>query len=119
MTYTEEAIKLIDKQIEKLIEAKNLLRGIESIPTYGRARNFTPKTVKDSEYTKRVISPEARKKIAAAQKKRWAAKKAPKPSPPPSSNNKVAAVEAQIATIKAEESPKTFSAPSTAPKQGV
>jgi hypothetical protein len=70
MSKVESIIKKIDEEIALLEQAKAVLSG-ESAPKR-RGRPAGVKTAK-----KRVLSPEARKKIADAQKKRWAkAKKA-------------------------------------------
>ena len=64
---TTEILRGIDEEIARLMQVRNLLRGgggggVPS-PFAGRVRK------------KRVLSREAREKIAAAQRKRWAAQK--------------------------------------------
>lgn len=61
-----ELLSQIDSEISRLQEARNLLAGHGTSNGPKRAR---PKKVK------RVLSAEARERIAAAQRKRWAAQK--------------------------------------------
>ena len=75
---TEEMLSIIDAEITKLQNVRSLLTGY-SDPTVaiqkrgpGRPKK-APAAAKKS--AKRVMSDEARAKIAAAQKKRWAAAK--------------------------------------------
>jgi hypothetical protein len=76
---TTELLAAIDGEISRLQQARNLLGGHET----GNGRIKTkpgpkPKALASGEtgngavIRKRVLSPEARKKIADAQKKRWA-----------------------------------------------
>lgn len=60
----------IDKEIAQLQQARNLLSGTER---RGAARGGMGNELVVRK--KRVLSPEARKRIADAQKKRWAAQK--------------------------------------------
>jgi hypothetical protein len=63
----------IDSEIARLTQVRSLLAsaGSTSATTRGRAKKTAAKTTK-----RRVLSPEARKRIADAQRKRWAAQKA-------------------------------------------
>jgi hypothetical protein len=63
---TSALVSEIEKQISRLREARNLLAG-EAGNTH-RGRNARRKPAK-----KRVLTAEARAKMAAAQKRRWAA----------------------------------------------
>lgn len=70
----ESILAQIDEEIAKLTQIRELLAG-------GGVQNVTgPKLKKSAEKVKgkkrRVLSPEARKRIADAQRKRWAAQKA-------------------------------------------
>ena len=65
---TSTLIAELDKQIARLREARNLLAGAESAKRRGR-----PPVKAKATRKKRVLSPEARAKMAAAQKRRWAA----------------------------------------------
>jgi len=64
----------IDAEIARLTQARTLLA------TLGTDAAVTPKATKSpakaKRRKKRVLSPEARKRIADAQRKRWAAQKA-------------------------------------------
>ena len=68
----------IDAEIARLTQARSLLANIEKVA----AKVIEPKTKKSlvkakaTTKKKRVLSPEARKRIADAQRKRWAAQKA-------------------------------------------
>jgi hypothetical protein len=63
----------IDSEIAKLTQVRSLLAGSGvSSSTTGRKTRKAPVKAKKS----RVLSPEARKRIADAQRKRWAAQKA-------------------------------------------
>ena len=61
----------IDSEIARLTQARALLTGFSGTSTKGRAVKGAAKTRK-----KRVLSAEARKRIADAQRRRWAAQKA-------------------------------------------
>jgi uncharacterized protein YbaP (TraB family) len=68
---TSAIVSAIDEEIAKLQRARALL--VEANITgskVGRPARSTPAAKKSA---KRVLSPEARKRIADAQKKRWAA----------------------------------------------
>ena len=69
---SQEILEHIDNEISRLQQVKALLQGTSgrSAGKPGRTRaNAAPATAVK---VKRVLSPEARKKIAAAQRKRWA-----------------------------------------------
>jgi hypothetical protein len=79
---TTEILAAIDEEIARLQQVKNLLRGYEAgngrVKTQARPRVKTlsgPGTANGTVARKRVLSPEARKKIANAQKRRWAAQR--------------------------------------------
>jgi len=65
----------IDAQIAKLQQARALLAGSSAAPAVkkavGRPRKSSSTSTKATP-KKRILSPEARKRIAEAQKKRWA-----------------------------------------------
>lgn len=70
MTYLEQAIELIEKQISRLEEAKSILQSEEtgwmaSAPPVRRGR-----PAKSADRPKRIMSPEARERIAEAQRRR-------------------------------------------------
>ena len=76
----KEVIAAIDNEIARLQQARDILAGEEQDGTrrsVGRPA-AAKKRVGRPAGTKRVLSPEARKRIAEAQKKRWAAQKAGK-----------------------------------------
>jgi hypothetical protein len=62
----------IDAEIARLTQARSVLAGLSSVS----GAKTTKTTVKTTKRKKRVLSPEARKRIADAQHKRWAAQKA-------------------------------------------
>jgi hypothetical protein len=70
---TTEILAAIDTEIARLQEARNALAGMSGAKRRGRpsASASMSKTTRK----KRVLSPEAREKIAAAQRKRWAKQK--------------------------------------------
>ncbi len=77
----KEVLAAIDKEIARLQQARDILAGsgedAEETPrSRGAAKQVTKRRVGRPAGTKRVLSPEARKRIADAQKKRWAAQKA-------------------------------------------
>lgn len=74
----ESILALIDSEIARLSQARTLLAGSGNTSS---ARVSSPKAAKavktpTSAVRARVLSPEARKRIADAQRKRWAAHKA-------------------------------------------
>jgi len=68
-----EILAAIDAEIARLQEARNALAGMSGGKRRGRpsASALASKTIRK----KRVLSAEAREKIAAAQRKRWAKQK--------------------------------------------
>ena len=77
----KDVLSAIDKEIARLQQARDILAGGESEPTVRRgrpAKSAEAKRTTKAAGGKRVLSPEARKRIADAQKKRWAAQKAAK-----------------------------------------
>ncbi len=71
----DSILALIDAEIARLTQVRALLSGIGKTTTRltGRAtKAISAKKVKKQ----RVLSPEARKRIADAQRRRWAAQKA-------------------------------------------
>lgn len=75
---TTEILAALDEEIARLKQVRNLLSGGEK--GSGRIKTQPGQSTSNSSVApKRVLSPEARKRIADAQKKRWAkAKKAAK-----------------------------------------
>ena len=79
----KDVISAIDKEIARLQEARSILAGDETDTPVAKKRPGRPATKKAvaaprKTSGKRVLSAEARKRIADAQKKRWAAQKAGK-----------------------------------------
>jgi hypothetical protein len=68
---TSQIISAIDEEISRLTQARALLTGRSSTSGSG---NKKPSAIHAAP-VKRVISPEARKRIADAQRRRWAAQK--------------------------------------------
>jgi hypothetical protein len=64
----------IDAEIARLTQARSLLANLGTVAL--AEPNTTKSPVKAKTKKKRVLSPEARKRIADAQRKRWAAQKA-------------------------------------------
>ncbi len=80
---TEQIVSYIDAEIAKLQQARTLLAGVTPVSIKrgpGRPRaNPVVAQILSGRPRKRVLSAEARAKIAAAQKARWAAsRKAPR-----------------------------------------
>jgi hypothetical protein len=72
----DSIVAQIDAEIARLNQVRTLLTGIGKAPvkvTVPKAKNVPAKR---KAAKKRVLSAEARKKIADAQRKRWAAQKA-------------------------------------------
>ena len=71
----DSILALIDAEIARLTQVRSLLAGIGNVSV-----KLTERTAKKAPAKKgkkrRVLSPEARKRIADAQRKRWAAQKA-------------------------------------------
>ncbi len=67
----------IDAQIAKLQQARTLLAGAAAVggrrPGRPKGTTAAAKTSASRKRAKRVLSPDARKRIADAQKRRWAA----------------------------------------------
>ena len=74
----KDVVAAIDKEIARLQQARDILAGEEEATprARGAAKQVVKKKVGRPAGTKRVLSAEARKRIADAQKKRWAAQKA-------------------------------------------
>lgn len=72
----DSILALIDAEIARLTQVRSLLAGVGKVaPTVTERKNKkTPAKAKTRKT--RVLSPEARKRIADAQRKRWAAQKA-------------------------------------------
>ncbi len=70
----ESILAQIDAEIARLTQVRKLLAGSGS--TTLTARTVKAKTAPAKATKKRVLSSEARKRIAEAQKKRWAVQKA-------------------------------------------
>ncbi|MFT4114103.1 hypothetical protein [Silvibacterium sp.] len=64
----EQIIAALDEEIARLQQVKKLLQS-----TSGRSIDGSGAAVKPA--SKRILSPEARQRIAAAQKRRWAKQK--------------------------------------------
>jgi hypothetical protein len=70
----ESILAEIDAEIARLTQVRSLLAGTRSSSGSSSANKSTKGPGKRRK--KRVLSPEARKRIAEAQRKRWAAQKA-------------------------------------------
>jgi len=70
----ESILAEIDAEISRLSQVRTLLAGTRSTSAPSSANKSTRGPAKRRK--KRVLSPEARKRIAEAQRKRWAAQKA-------------------------------------------
>jgi hypothetical protein len=68
----ESILSLIDAEIARLTQVRSLLTGIGKVALKVTERKAQKGAAKKS----RVLSPEARKRIADAQRRRWAAQKA-------------------------------------------
>jgi hypothetical protein len=71
---SESILALIDAEIAKLIQARKILAKAGTLG--GADIAGAVKKVASSAPRKRVLSPDARKRIADAQRKRWAAQRA-------------------------------------------
>jgi len=71
----ERILSAIDDQISKLQQARAMLAGAGSPIVVKRGPGRPKKSASEPSGKKRVLSAEARARIAAAQKKRWAAAK--------------------------------------------
>lgn len=77
----KEVLAAIDKEIARLQQARDILAGEDEVSDRRRKNPKAPEPRRAATKTpgrKRVLSAEARKRIADAQKKRWAAQKAAK-----------------------------------------
>ncbi len=70
-------LSLIDAEIARLTQVRSLLAGIGKVPVKVTERKGKKAPAKKAA-KRRVLSPEARKRIADAQRRRWAAQKAKK-----------------------------------------
>lgn len=70
----ESILAQIDSEIARLTHARTLLASSTGLST--KIKTAKVKTAAGKTRKKRVLSPEARKRIADAQRKRWAAQKA-------------------------------------------
>jgi hypothetical protein len=70
---TTEILAAIDAEIARLQEARNALAGISGAKRRGRPLASASASILSKR--KRVLSAEAREKIAVAQRKRWAKQK--------------------------------------------
>ena len=68
---TTQLLAALDEEISRLTQARNLLGGQSDTAS---VRSQSPGSIR-AVVVKRVLSPEARKRIADAQRKRWAAYK--------------------------------------------
>jgi hypothetical protein len=69
----ETILTQIDSEIARLTQVRSLLAGSDSSSS---AAQRAPRKAAGRSRKARVLSPEARKRIADAQRKRWAAQKA-------------------------------------------
>jgi hypothetical protein len=73
----ESILALIDAEIARLKQVRSLLANTGEVAVKVTERKTKKKSTKVKKAKKtRVLSPEARKRIADAQRKRWAAQKA-------------------------------------------
>jgi hypothetical protein len=71
----ETIVAEIDAEIERLNQVRSLLAGSRALSSPGVVRSKTSKAPGKPK-KRRVLSADARKRIADAQRKRWAAQKA-------------------------------------------
>ena len=71
----DSILQQIDAEIARLSQARALLSGLGKQVIASPALATRSTSTKASQKKKRVLSPEARKRIADAQRKRWAAQK--------------------------------------------
>jgi hypothetical protein len=71
----KKILAAIDAEIERLRQAKDLLQEVEGSEPGGKQKSTAPVPPPYKGRKSRVLSPEARKRIANAQRKRWAAAK--------------------------------------------
>jgi hypothetical protein len=72
----DSIIAQIDSEIARLTQARTLLATLGPASTSLAATTVAKSSVKAGKKKKRVLSADARKRIADAQRKRWAAQKA-------------------------------------------
>jgi hypothetical protein len=72
----ESILAQIDAEIATLKQARSLLASAGLVTTEVTEHTTKKTAAKSKRRKKRVLSPEARKRIADAQRKRWAAQKA-------------------------------------------
>lgn len=72
----DSLIAQIDAEIARLNEVRSLLSSAGKTAVPARNGRAQKASAKSATRRKRVLSPEARKRIADAQRKRWAAQKA-------------------------------------------
>jgi hypothetical protein len=68
---TSQLLAAIDEEIRRFTEARALLAGLNGASSSKNKMSGVSKPA----VAKRILSPEARKRIADAQRKRWAAQK--------------------------------------------
>ena len=71
----ETILTQIDAEIARLTQARALLATLGTVSVAVSEAKTKKSPVKAAKKKKRVLSPEARKRIADAQRKRWAAQK--------------------------------------------
>jgi hypothetical protein len=71
----DSVIAQIDAEIDRLNQVRSLLVGAGKTSVAGHNGRARKAAAKTGARRKRVLSPEARKRIADAQRKRWAAQK--------------------------------------------
>jgi hypothetical protein len=72
----ESILAQIDEEIAKLTQIRSLLATTGEVAKKVRGSKAKKTAVKAKGKKRRVLSPDARKRIADAQRKRWAAQKA-------------------------------------------
>ena len=72
----DSILALIDAEIARLTQVRSLLAGAGKVAPIVTERKNKKTPAKAKTRKTRVLSPEARKRIADAQRKRWAAQKA-------------------------------------------
>lgn len=71
----DSILSQIDAEISRLQQVRKLLAGVGSISSTVVSKARKTKAAGTTAKRKRVLSPEARKRIADAQRRRWAAQK--------------------------------------------
>ncbi|MGA2673675.1 MAG: hypothetical protein ABSE99_10650 [Terracidiphilus sp.] len=72
----DSILSLIDSEIARLTQVRSLLANTGKVVIKATERKTKKAPAKAKAKKTRVLSPEARKRIADAQRKRWAAQKA-------------------------------------------